>query len=103
MFVILCILQESKRDIVAGELAKQMRVSTARIAKALNTLESKNYIRRESEKSDERKVVIRLTREGELALEERKKSVDAKLASMFENLSEEETVTLFSLLKKLLQ
>ena len=103
MFVILCILHDSKCDVVAGDLAKQMKVSTARVAKALNTLESKNYIKRESEKSDARKVVIRMTQQGEQALSERKKSVDAIIASMFKNLTEEETITLFSLLKKLLQ
>ncbi len=103
IFVILRILQESECDVTAGELAKKMNVSTARIARALNTLEEKGYIMRLSEKTDARKVVIRLTKQGELALNERKKSISATLEPMFENLTEEETDVFFSLLNKILQ
>lgn len=103
MFVILRILQESETSVVAGDLAKRMNVSTARIARALNTLESKNYIRREGDKADARKVVIRLTESGEQALEERKRVVAETLEPMLSNLTDEEISTLFSLLKKLLR
>lgn len=103
MFVILRILQESSNDIVAGELAKKMNVSTARIASALNSLESKSYIKRESEKNDARKVVIRLTEQGAIALEERKKYISEMVTPMLNNLTENEAATLFSLLKKLLK
>lgn len=103
VFVILRILQESETDIVAGELAKKMNVSTARIASALNTLEKKQYIIRECEKNDARKVVIRLTEQGTQALEERKSRISEIIASMLQNLTEEESGTLFNLLNKLLQ
>lgn len=103
MFVILRILQESKTDVVAGELAKRMNVSTARIARALNTLESKSYIRREDDKTDARRVIIRLTERGEQALEDRKRVVAEMLEPMLANLTDEEIITLFSLLKKLLR
>lgn len=102
MFVMLRILHESDGKVVAGDLAKLMNVSTARIASALNTLEKKNYIKRESEANDARKVVIVLTEQGVIALEERKKNVQQMIAPMFENLTDTEIITLFSLLKKLL-
>lgn len=102
MFVMLRILHESDGKVVAGDLAKLMNVSTARIASALNTLEKKNYIKRESEVNDARKVVIVLTEQGVIALEERKKNVQQMIAPMFENLTDTEIITLFSLLKKLL-
>ena len=103
MFVILRILQASETNVVAGELAKIMNVSTARIARALNTLEAKNYIRRERDETDARKVVIRLTETGKQALEERKREVKAIFDPMFANLTEKETSTLFFILRKMLQ
>lgn len=103
MFVMLRILQESDSDIVAGDLAKKMNVSTARIASALNTLQSKGYIKRESEKNDARKVVIRLTEQGAQALEARKIYISETIAPMLSNLTEEEISTFFVLIKKLLK
>ncbi|MGN1098895.1 MAG: MarR family winged helix-turn-helix transcriptional regulator [Christensenellales bacterium] len=102
MFVILRILQESETSVVPGELARLMNVSTARIARALNTLERKQFIRREGDKADARKVVIRLTEQGEQALEERKVVVERILEPMIGKLTEQEISTLFSLLKKML-
>lgn len=102
-YVILRIVQESETDVTAGELAKLMHVSTARIARALNTLEEKNYIRRESHEGDARKVIIRLTKQGERALDERNEVVRETVKPMLENLTEEEITTLFSLLQKLLR
>lgn len=101
MFVVLKILRENGK-VVAGDLAKKMNVSTARIASALNTLERKNYITRTSEKTDARKVVISLTEEGERALIEREELISGMVAPMLYNLSDDETITLFTLLKKLL-
>ncbi len=102
MFVILRIVRDSPSEIVAGDLAKLMGVSTARIARALNTLEEKDYIERIPEKSDARKVVIRLTEEGAVALSAREKEIDAEVLPMTENLSDEELRTFFDLLLKLL-
>lgn len=103
MFVILRILRDSRTAVVAGDLAKQMNVSTARIARALNTLEGKHYIERAGEKHDARKVVINLTPQGKDALEEREQYVHSMIAPMLANLTEEEINTFLGLLKKLLQ
>lgn len=102
MFVILRILQESGASVASGEIAKQMGVSTARVASALNTLEGKDYIKREKEKSDGRKVVISLTDKGAEALKERQKRVSEMVEPMLKNLTEEEIAVLFGLLYKLL-
>lgn len=101
-YVILRILQEAENDVVAGEIAKAMNVSTARVASALNTLEKKNYVKREVHSGDARKVVIRLTEHGEKALEERNAIVAQMLKPMLGNLSEDEKETLFTLLSKFL-
>lgn len=103
IFVILRVLHESKTEVVSADLAKQLDVSTARIATALNTLESKGYIKRVPSANDGRKVAVLITPQGEEALEEREKEVNGLVVPLFAKLSEEERSTLFNLLKKLLK
>lgn len=102
-FVILRIVDESDTPVVAGDLAKYMNVSTARIANALKTLEAKGYIVRTPHESDARKVEVRLTEEGKIALEKREARVMETVAAMTANLTEEENSTFFELLKKMLE
>lgn len=102
MYVILRLVQESNNHIVAGELAKLMNVSTARIARALNTLENKKFIIRIKDNSDARKVIISLTNEGEKALIKRNAQVADIIGPMFNQLTKDEINNLFFLLKKLL-
>lgn len=101
-FVILRILDEAKEKITAGELAEKTDVSTARVARALNGLEKKNYVKRIREKQDKRKVVIVLTDDGKKALEERKLKIKTTLEPLFNNLTEKETEEFLYLLKKIL-
>lgn len=103
MFVILRILSESNDGVESGEIAKQMGVTTARVASALNTLEKKGYVRREKAKKDGRKVVIFLTDAGATALEERKSRVSEMVEPLLKNLTNEEVAVLFNLMNKLLK
>ncbi len=102
MCVIMKIVRESKTPVVAGTLAKEMRVSTARIAYALKNLEKKGYVRRIGDKADARKVVIELTEKGESALEEHEKKVTAMIEPILTRVSEEELSQMFFTLKKML-
>lgn len=103
MYNVLRILQESDRELTPSELAKQMDVSTARIATALNNLEAKGYILRSKPTSDDaRRVAIALTEAGNAALEKRKKYVAQTVAPMLDRLSSSEAELLFELLKKFL-
>lgn len=103
MYVILKVLQDKGGKCGSGDMAKETGVSTARIATAINTLEKKGYVYRQGAEDDARKVVIHLTEQGEEAIEDRKKSVEKMIAPMLANLSEEESMQLFDLLKKFLQ
>ncbi len=103
MFLILRILTESDGDVTAGDLARAMNVSTARVASALNTLEKKNYVKREAAKDDARKVIIKLTADGENAIKVRLKHINEVVEPMLADFTEEEAKTLIALLKKLLK
>ncbi len=50
--------------VYAGDIARQMDVSTARIAALLNKMEKNGYIRREPSTEDARKTVVTLTQPG---------------------------------------
>lgn len=101
VFVILAILEETD-GLASGEIAKKMNVSTARVARALNTLEKKGFIKRERSARDGRKVLIFLTENGRVAVLERINKIDKMVNPMLDNLTDDETATLFSLLYKLL-
>lgn len=103
MYVILKILIEKGGKCGSGDLAKEMGVSTARVATAINSLEKKGYVCRQSDENDARKVTILITEQGIDAIEQRKKSIETMIAPMLDNLSDEESNELFELLKKFLQ
>lgn len=103
MYVILKILIENGGKCGSGDLAKEMGVSTARVATAINSLEKKGYVCRQSVQNDARKVTIFITEQGIDAIEQRKKSIETMIAPMLDNLSDEESNELFELLKKFLQ
>lgn len=102
MYVIMKIVRESPVPVVAGDLAKTMRVSTARIAYAVKNLEHKGYAKRSHEKSDARKVVIELTEKGISALEEHEKRITSMIEPLLKRASEEELEAMFLTLKKIL-
>jgi len=56
-------------NVFPGEICRNMCVSTARVAMALNSLEKKGLITRRVDVSDRRKVLIGITSEGKLLAE----------------------------------
>jgi len=56
-------------DVLPGEIGRNMRVSTARVAMALNSLEKKGLITRRIDVNDRRKILVDITSEGKLLAE----------------------------------
>ena len=52
------------KEVSAGMLSEKLKVSTARIASILNSLEAKKLIKRKIGTDDKRKVVVEITTEG---------------------------------------
>lgn len=67
---ILGYLEDAKGKVIAGDLAKHLNVSTARIAVLIKKMESRSLIRTYSSPEDARKTIIEITETG-------KKQVDA--------------------------
>ena len=50
--------------VLPGDISLEMKVSSARVAAALNSLENKGLLTREIDKNDRRKVIVEITAEG---------------------------------------
>lgn len=64
IFFILGYLAKTNDEVIAGDLAKELHVSTARIATLLKKMESRALIRRYISNEDARKTVVILTEKG---------------------------------------
>ncbi|MDR2531645.1 MAG: MarR family transcriptional regulator [Oscillospiraceae bacterium] len=51
-------------SVLPGDIGSKMNVSSARVAAALNSLESKELITRRMDKNDRRKVIVEITPQG---------------------------------------
>lgn len=72
MGFVLLMLENSDREIVAGDIAEGMNVSTARVAALLKKMEQNGLITRENSSSDARRTVVKITPKGrETVLEKR--------------------------------
>ena len=82
-------------------LAKALNITTARIARALNTLENKGYITRINDDNDKRKTYIELTDIGQKQLEKEKKCRDKFLENIIKGLSDDELESFINIIEKM--
>ena len=75
-------------EVLPGEISSEMEVSSARIAAALNSLESKGLITRQIDLSDRRKILVGITPEGKALAEQQEQSVVEGAAKMLAQLGE---------------
>ncbi len=99
--MILKVLACDNKEYTAGDLAKVLNVSTARIATAINSLESKGYVLRNRPAHDGRKVIIAITEAGIQALQKYSSAVNVTIQDLFGRLTDEELKTFIILCKKL--
>lgn len=90
-------------QLTAGEIAKRLDVSTARVAVALNSLEKKGCVERLKSPTDGRMVVVRLTASGRAALESREEQLLAIIGRILGKLTEEELLSLLHIIEKLVK
>lgn len=84
-------LGESAEQMTAGDLSRELRMTTSRIAAVLNSLQKKGLIERGGDAQDRRRVLVRLTDEGRALCEHRKACVRRRLAAIFAQLGMEDT------------
>jgi len=77
-------------DVLPGQLCQEMCVSSARVATALNNLESKGMITRRMDPQDRRKILVTITPEGRAFAEQQYHAVVEGLACMLGLLGEQD-------------
>jgi len=103
---ILHYLSHHQEEVIAGDLSKALDVSTARIAAVLNRLEQKNYIVRNIDDIDKRKVYVSLTKTGKEYLLASREQVIKLMAKLIEEVGEAkiyEHIMLHSRIKRIMK
>lgn len=102
LFVVLKLIKSSNTDILAGDIASALNVSTARVAVALKTLEIKKWVKTYKSQEDARKKVVKLTEQGELVLKEWDEKLVGLAASFLDKLTDEEVNQLINIVNKVI-
>lgn len=99
---VLRLLSTENRPLLAGDISKGLGMTTSRIAAVLNSLEKKAMIVRGADADDRRRVVVRLTPEGEALCRARREMARRDFTWMLERLGEEDARRFTDLLKRVL-
>lgn len=83
LFTIFYILYQ-KDAVTPGMIAKEMEISSARVAAMLNNLEKKEYIKRVKSQEDKRKIHVILTQKGIDLAQKTKETVLQQVTDMLE-------------------
>lgn len=100
MFV-LFVIASHDNDLLPGELRDMIDISSARIANVLNSLEKKQFIVRDIDKNDRRKILIHLTPEGKTFVENKQREIRSEVAGMLQKLGEHDAKEFVRILGKL--
>jgi DNA-binding MarR family transcriptional regulator len=84
-------LMRTSGCVTPSEIADTTNTSTARVAMILKSLESKGYIRRETDRSDRRKVLIFITKKGNDIIKKEQEYLVQMIASIFRQMGEHDT------------
>lgn len=87
MFIMHYMLQRND-DVLPSEISTAMGVTTARVAMALKSMESKGLIERRADSTDRRKVRVSITEYGKILIKERHESMARKMEQILMELGE---------------
>ncbi|MBD5142984.1 MAG: MarR family transcriptional regulator [Ruminococcus sp.] len=90
MNFVLIYLKETNHEVLAGELAKELHVSTARIAALLKTMEKNALIERHHSDTDARHTIVKITQTGMEQAEEIRAYIITKTELLLEKIDKQE-------------
>ena len=85
----------------AGYLSEKLEVSTARIARILNSLEDKDCIKRCYDPKDKRKTIVEITDVGKKLVDNLQTELVDKISFVIENLGKEKTLEYLRISKEI--
>lgn len=95
------LLAEADGVVYAGDIARRMDVSTARIAVLLNRMEKNGFIRREPSAEDARKTVVTLTKSGRTWIEKTREQALDRTELLLERVGSEDVWEFIRLSQKI--
>ena len=85
-----------------GDLARRMDMSLSALSKTMQSLEDRNYVRREIDPTDRRYTLASLTEKGYALEEELRSNADSRIRAVFDRFGQENTDRFFRLADQLL-
>ena len=87
---ILDYLEQAEGEVVAGDFAKKLNVSTARITALLKKLEKNGFITRRTSSKDARQIIIEITPAGVAFVDNMREQTLSKVERLLEQVSKED-------------
>lgn len=98
---VLVYLQEADHEVIAGDLARELNVSTARIAVLLRKMEKSGLVIRYRSSEDARQTVVEITQEGRAFVDEMKEQTLMKMELLIEKVGKEDMEEFIRISKKI--
>ena len=86
--LIMFMLADATGDVLAGDIATALEMSTPRVAAALNVLEKKGFVSRASVQTDRRKIAVCLTDAGRAEIEHIRQITEQTIEYLMETVGE---------------
>ncbi|MDD4370520.1 MAG: MarR family transcriptional regulator [Anaerostipes sp.] len=100
--IFVCIyLYCQEEEVIAGDIANEMKVSTARVATLLKKMEKRHLIRKYRSPKDARKTVVEITEEGKSFVEEKREKAISKMEHIMDEVGKEEMEVFVEILHKI--
>lgn len=87
---ILHYITHKNTDVIPSEISTAMNASSARVAMALKTLESKGLVERRIDQMDRRKIIVTITDRGRAMIESMHAEMHGKVEKVLKELGEED-------------
>jgi len=98
--IILAIIAANENETKPSWISREMNVSSARVATALNNLEDKGLIIRRIDQDDRRQILVELTPEGKTLFKVQKKFMECQIVKLLKQLGEHDAEELLRIVKK---
>ena len=98
---ILDYLEQAEGEVVAGDFAKKMNVSTARVAVLLKKMEENGFVIRRTSSKDARRTVVEITPAGAAFVDDLKEQALSRVELLLEQVSKEDLDTYVRISRKI--
>ena len=103
IFVLNFLYDNEEKEIIAGDIAKKLDVSTARVAKILSKLTLKEFVYTYPLESDKRKTIVCLTEKGKCHTQSKRKEFDENIGKLIDKIGIDDMETFVNISEKIMK